>query len=136
MIDKIPLQHNHITGKERRQLKRSLMDSLEKAGLSNTETIAETLIEIGLTENFERYYPLFKLSKYELILNSVYHFAQLQNNSSNIKIATDRASKIVYALRSYSHNYESNTRISVSVAETVDNVLVLFYNTLKKGVEV
>lgn len=136
LINKIPFKSYHIIGKERRTLKKQLTQQFETANLPNPDQMAEIFTEIGVIENLEPFYKLLGGTHQELILEVLYHSAQVQNSSQNIKIAADRAGKIVYALRSYSHNYESDTRISVDVSETVDNVLVLFHNSLKKGVEV
>jgi signal transduction histidine kinase len=136
MIERIPVQAQHVAGKEKRALNKKLFQQLENAGLPNPDQIAETLSEIGVTTDLESFYPLFKEKEQELILDTLYHSSQVQINSQNIKIATDRAGKIVYALRSYSHNYASDTRLSISVAETIDNVLILFNNIIKQGIEI
>lgn len=136
LIDRIPIQNLHLVGKERRAMKKQLTEQFENAELPNPDLIADTLLEIGVTVDIKPFYSLFKEEEQELILDTLYHSSQVQNNSQNIKNAADRAGKIVYALRSYSHNYESDTRLTVSVAETIDNVLILFNNTIKKGIEV
>jgi signal transduction histidine kinase/ligand-binding sensor domain-containing protein len=136
LIDRIPVSVPYLVGKERREMKKKFIEQFQNDGLPNADRIAETLLEIGVNNELKNFYELFKSKEQELILDALYHSAQIQSSGQNIKLATHQAAKIVYALRSYSHNYKSETRVLVSVAETIDNVLILFQNNIKHGIEV
>jgi hypothetical protein len=60
----------------------------------------------------------------------------VQNNSQNIRLAVERASRIVYALKSYVRQDVSGIPVSASVADGIDLVLTLYQNQIKRGIEV
>lgn len=70
------------------------------------------------------------------IVQTAYDIARLQTNSQNISNAIERASKIVFALKSYARYDNSGEKQSVQITDTIDTVLELYHNYLKKGVEV
>jgi signal transduction histidine kinase len=61
----------------------------------------------------------------------------LQSQStSSIQQEVDRAAKIVFALKTYSHQGQGNEQSLVAVTESLEVALALYQNRLKQGVEV
>lgn len=121
---------------ERRELKKQVFDKLEEDAIPSAEWIADSLIELGLTNGFEKYYGLLKHDKQELIVNTLYDFGQIQHSSQNIKKAIDQTSKIVFALNSYNYNSRANKKIKSYIPDTIENALVIFQSKLKQDIEV
>jgi signal transduction histidine kinase len=55
-------------------------------------------------------------------------------NSQNIKTAVDRASKIVFALKSYARNDQAQEMVLANIPESIDTVLTIYHNQLKQGI--
>ncbi|MEQ9008882.1 MAG: HAMP domain-containing sensor histidine kinase, partial [Ekhidna sp.] len=62
--------------------------------------------------------------------------SELKRGTAMINTSTDRASKVVFALKTYSRYNQSGEKISVNLTEGIETVLTLYYNQLKQGVEV
>jgi signal transduction histidine kinase len=112
--------HIPLSFREERQFKRSLEEQLTRQGIEQAETIATMLVEMGITE----------------ILDTAYHLTLQQRNSENIKLAVDKASTIVSALKRYVHPDRCDRMISAQIAEEIDSVLILYQHQLKQGIQV
>jgi signal transduction histidine kinase len=128
--------HKVITSKEERAFKRELITKLEEKSIANSETIADTLVDMGLYENVEPYLPIFEDGNCEEALKMAYKLTVLQRSTQNINFATDKASKVVFALKNFARIDQSGEMIKASIVDGVETVLTLYYNQLKHGVEV
>jgi signal transduction histidine kinase len=125
-----------LSSREERQLKRTLKQTLQTHGLTNAENLASTLSQMGIQGQLDDVLPLLKDPDAPSILNTAYHLSSVQNNSQNIRLAVERASRIVYALKSYVRQDTLGIPVSASVAEEIDLVLMLYQNQIKRGIEV
>ncbi|MEG3858255.1 sensor histidine kinase [Microcoleus sp. herbarium12] len=125
-----------LSSKEKRQLKKSLQRELESAGIDGADSIACTLLDIGICNNLEALLPLLKDSTSSNILQTAYEFATVQKSTKNITTATDRAAKIVFALKSYSRYDQSGSKAIANITDGIDTVLTLYQYQIKHGVEV
>jgi signal transduction histidine kinase len=125
-----------ITSSEKRAYKRSLMQSLESYGLGKNRVMADGLIDIGLYEGIEPFIPLLKSSHAEWLLQLAYNITRLQGNSQTIQIATERASKVVFALKTYARYDHSDEPQLSSLPETLYTVLDIYHNQLKQGIDI
>ena len=66
----------------------------------------------------------------------IYNLSRLQGNNRNIQTAVERATKIVFALKSYARFDQSGEKQTVSLVEGIEMVLELYHSKLKQGVEV
>jgi PAS domain S-box-containing protein len=124
-----------LSFREERKLKRALRNELEIRGIDNADTLAATLVSLGITQDFEWLMPLLQDRDRDLILDTAENLAILQKNSENIKLAVERASKIVFALKTYSRQGYSGQMTLFLVTEGIDLVLTIYRNQLKQGVE-
>jgi len=69
-------------------------------------------------------------------MQTAYTLFMQKSNSDNIIKAVERASKTVFALKSYAHRDPSGKKVRAKVSEGIDVVLTLYHNQLKKGIEV
>jgi len=133
----------HLTSREERTIKRTLREELETHDVDDPDTIADTLVDMGIYEQIEPFLPLFERigkqhdnSLAASILQAAYNLSIQRHNSENIVTAVERASKVVFALKSYTHYDHSGERVSSMITEGIDVVLTLYHNKLKHGIEV
>jgi len=131
-LDSSPL----LSAKEARRAKRAMISDLEDENIENADEIADTLVDMGILENFDDFIPLLRHPNGQFILHTAYRLSGLQRSAKNITTAADRAAKVVYALKSYAHQDVSGEMIKANIAEGVETVLTLYHNQLKQGVDV
>jgi signal transduction histidine kinase len=125
-----------LSSREERQLKRTLKQILLEQELTNADKLATFLSQMGIQGNLDPLYPLLKDPDAPFILETAYHLSSVQNNSHNIRLAVERASRIVYALKNFVRQDVSGIPVSASVSEGIDIVLTLYQNQIKRGIEV
>lgn len=124
------------SSREERRIKRELRQNLEDHGIENADDIADVLVDIGISEIEDKYLPLLKDDNAESNLNLIYNQTEQCKNSDNIKLAVERASKIVFALKNYSRFDSSGEKIESDLATNVETILTLYHNQIKRGVTV
>ena len=125
-----------FSAKEARRAKRAMISELEDEGLEDADDVADTLVDMGIVENYDEFKPLLKHPNGKAILQNGYRLSGLQRSSKNIATAADRAAKIVFALKSYAHHDVSGEKITTDISEGVETVLTLYHNQIKHGVDV
>jgi len=123
-----------LSTREKRQIKRTLTQQLNSYEIANAKQLAHLLTEGGLHESFESQPSLLQTPQAYQIVQVGYDIARLHANSQNINSAVERASKIVFALKSYARYDDSGEKQSAQVTEGMETVLQLYHNYLKKGV--
>jgi len=122
--------------REERQLKRRLKAELTERAIANADLLANLLSRMGIAEHLSRWEPLLQEPDNRLILETAYNLFAMQTNSQNIKLSVERATKIVFSLKSYSHSNATGRMTEASITEGIDIVLTLYANLLKQGIEV
>lgn len=125
-----------LSTREERQLRRRLKSQLESYSIDNSNQLADLLVRIGITDQVEPFLLLLKDHQRDVILDVARGLLGLLRNNSNIQAAVDRASKIVFALKSYSRQDSSGQMVRFKIPEGVDIVLTIYQNQLKQGIEV
>jgi len=136
LLHKSSEETDSLSSKEKRQLKKLVQRQLESEGIDNADSLACTLLDIGICNNVEPFLPLLKDSKNLNVLQIAYEFATVQKSTKNIATATDRAAKIVFALKSYSRYDQSGSKAIANITDGIDTVLTLYHYQIKHGVEV
>jgi signal transduction histidine kinase len=136
LLQKSSQQQTFFSSKEKRQFKRTLRRQLESNGLEDIDAIADTLVDIGVYDDIQPFLPLLKDPDSQKLLNTAYQFASLRKSTSTIITATDRAAKVVFALKTYARYDPLAEKVRTNLIEGIETVLTLYYNQLKKGVEV
>ena len=129
-------QERHITSKEKRKYRRALVRKLEKQDISDADTIADTLVDIGIYENIEVFLPLLKAAEGDKILSMAYRLSSLKNSTKTIITASERAAKTVFALKSYARYDQTGEKTAANVIDGIETVLTLYQNQLKHDIEV
>ncbi|MBE9223868.1 response regulator [Phormidium sp. LEGE 05292] len=129
-------QKNSLSSKEKRQLKKSLIKELEAKEISNADTIADTLVDLGIYDRISSLVPLFQDEKGSQILEKAYQIASIQKSTDTIRTATEKAAKVVFALKNYARYDHTGEKVRSQIPEGIDTVLTLYNNQLKHGIEV
>lgn len=125
-----------LSTREKREFKRGIKQQLDLEGIDNAESLAGILVNIGLQGNLEQFLSLLKDANSENIIKTAYEFSSIQRSAKTIATATERAAKVVFALKSYAR-YDFNAEKSeMNIVEGIETVLTLYQNQLKHGVEV
>ena len=123
------------TSREERRIRRALRKLLEDAGIDDADDIADTMVDIGVGEALEPHLPLLESPRHAELLQSAYNLVSLRRNTQNIDVAAERASKIVFALKSYAHPGVEGEWSEGEVQSYLDTVLTLYHNQIKHGVD-
>lgn len=124
-----------LSTKEERALRKEFHWKLEAEGLDDADEIADVLTDIGITEIATEHLPLLQDENVRNILELIYNQTEQFKNSRNIKVAVEKASKIVFALKSYARFDTSGDKVEVSLNDNIETVLTLYQNQIKKGIE-
>ncbi|MGB3239092.1 MAG: ATP-binding protein [Geitlerinemataceae cyanobacterium] len=124
-----------LSFREERKLKRALRNELETLHIPDADTLAATLVSLGITQDIEWLMPILHDRDRDFILETADNLSILKKSSNNIKLAVERASKIVFALKSYSRQGNSGEMTQFLVTEGIDIVLTIYQNQLKQGIE-
>lgn len=124
-----------LTAKEERKLKRALIRQLEGENIEEADDIADTLVDMGIYEADDFLSLLQKVDR-DRILEIAYKLSEIQRGTKTINTAADRASKVVFALKTYARYDSSETMVQSNITEGIETVLTLYQNNLKYGVEV
>jgi signal transduction histidine kinase len=127
-----------LTSSEKRTQKRALIPVLQAYGLPEARSTADKLLDIGFHDSIsiETFLPLLKSSHAEWILHLAYNLTRLQGNCRTIQTAVERASKVVFALKTYArYNHSGEPQLS-SLPDTLNTVIELYHNLIKHGIEI
>ena len=136
LLHKSLQQDMGFSSKEKRQLKRALIRQLQSQNIANAETIADTLVDLGIYDEIEIFLPLLKDPDSQMILNTAYQLSTLKKSTKTISTATDRAAKIVFALKSYARYDATAEKVETNITDGIETILTLYHNQIKQGVDV
>jgi len=118
------------TSKEEREYRKLLTIILEQNAVENADEIADILVDMSIFDEIEPFLPVLNSNN----MHTAYHLSMLIKNSNNIKLAVDKASKVVFALKNYSRFSNETQMIKANITDGIDTVLVLYHNQLKHGI--
>ena len=128
---------NPLSTRERRSLKRNFKSYLEER-VADADFVTNRLLDIGINslESLEPFLTFVQNTHGKDILDLAYYLSSQKLGTKTIITAVERASKVVFALKSYTHKDHTGQKLLTDIRKGVDIVLTLHQNLLKKGVEV
>jgi signal transduction histidine kinase len=125
-----------LSSRDRRQRRRELQQQLTAVGVNNAETLADRLLDIGLSQ-VDAVLPLLQDPEHPGLLSALYELISLDRSIHTIATSTDRASRVVTALKHYANPVNSDRhQRPYDLREELENTLLLYHNLIKRGVEV
>lgn len=131
MLEKVVL-----SGKEEREHKKLLTKTLEQQDIADAREKAGLLVDCGITTLTDELKPLIQSDHALSALEVAYSLYQQFQNANNINLATEKASKVIFALKSYSHVDKDEDARKANICDSIEHVLTLYHNQLKRGIEV
>jgi predicted ATPase/signal transduction histidine kinase len=127
-----------LSSREKRQFKRGMVQYLHEHEIEKADMLADTLMDIGVYEcdTIAPFLPLLQNIDGESVLKQVYQLAGMQQGIRTITTATDRAAKVVFALKTYSRYNPTGEKIVADPIEGIETILTLYHNQLKQGVDI
>lgn len=120
-----------LSTKETRAHRRDLKKQLDEANVQNSDELSRLMVEMGIHENWQEYKSILE-SQYSLVMfTHAYNFYQIHFNSQNIKAAVKKASKVLFALKKYSSQDQSDKKTKIGIADNLETVLTIYHNHLK-----
>jgi two-component system, NtrC family, sensor kinase len=127
----------HSSAREERKLRRKLSRQLEaESDIEEANLVASILVEMGIYDNIEPWLPLLKNPESEHILKTAYQLSDLYRSTRTVDTAVQRASKIVFALKSFARYDQKEEKVSADIIDGIETVLTLYSNQLKHNMEV
>jgi signal transduction histidine kinase len=121
-----------LSAKEKRQKRRALVARL--GDMEYAHNIADTLVDMGLYEDIDNVIELLAKENGHEVLELAYKLSELKKSTQIINTATDRASKVVFALKSYAHHDNSDEKVFANVTHGIDTILTLYQSPIKQGI--
>ena len=126
----------NLSSREIRKIRRNLVAELEARNIADCHSIADILVDLGLEKKIEQLNSFLKSERGLKILNQIYQIYTLQQSANTINIATEKAAKIVFALKTHARYDSGETQIKSDIINGIETVLTLYQNQLKQGVDV
>ena len=125
-----------LTSKEKRKYKREIQQKLENAGCKHIYSVCELILYLNLYDETDELISILDVNNPEFILKSIRDIYSVRKNTENIKLAVEKASKMVFALKKFAHKDQNNQKEQTNLIENIETVSVLQHNQLKQGIEV
>jgi signal transduction histidine kinase len=136
LVSKSSQQTALLSSQEKRQLKKTLKHQIEIHAINNADSIASVLVNIGVVgDEIHPLLPLLQDPNSPTILKTVYDLVSVQKSTRTITTATERAAKVVFALKNYARYDYSGEKVQANITEGIETVLTLYHNQIKQGVE-
>ncbi|MEN8217930.1 MAG: sensor histidine kinase [Pseudomonadota bacterium] len=124
-----------LTVKEKRAAKKTIAAELKKSGIEKNRVLTDTFISLGIYEHADQYLSLLKHPHRDFIFEVAYQLSTLTRSTGNIKTAVDRASKVIFALKTFARFDQSGDKTASNLQDGLETVLTLYYNQIKHGVD-
>ncbi|MGF1521813.1 MAG: ATP-binding protein [Leptolyngbyaceae cyanobacterium] len=123
------------TAREKRKQRRSLTQQLDALNVAEAASIADTLVDMGITADLAPYLPLLQSENNVFIIDLAYDLARIKRNSQTIQLAVGRAANVVKALKNFAYRDHTGQKTEAQVVDSIETVLTLYHNQLKQGIE-
>ncbi|NEP85132.1 MAG: GHKL domain-containing protein, partial [Okeania sp. SIO3B3] len=125
-----------ISTKEKRNYKKMLTSKLEDYNVKDPYKLADLFVDMRIINEMDEISSIFELDNYLTILQMANDISEIKRRTSTISLATDKSSRIVFALKNYAHYDHENELVEADLIEGIETILTLHYNEIKFDVEV
>ncbi len=124
-----------ISSRERRELKKEIKNDLSEKDIYNSHELANFLVEIGITDNYNNYIEMLTSEKSQDIVMYISMVNSIIQGLTVIDTAVKQSSRIAYALREYARDSENKQIETTNIRQTLETALILYGNKIKHGIE-
>ncbi len=119
------------SSRELRRIKKEISHSLSlSVEIEDLDDIADCLVELGVFEDIEEFEIIYLKKNALEIMESAISIARIYDSCQIIENSVSKASKIVFALKSYSHKGDGKLK-PVSVEKSIESILRIYQSNLK-----
>lgn len=136
LLGKAKKQNLTVYPKEKREFKKNLIRQLDYHNIADADTIAALLVDIGVYDEVETFLPMIKNPQCENILKTVYKIVCFKKSIRTITTATNRAAKVVFALKSYARYDATGEKVEANITDGIETALTLYHHQLQQSLEV
>ncbi len=120
----------------RRQNRKRYYKMVEENNLSISDEVVELLVDIGYEASDEEFLALIGQPGIKDAVKMAYSIITMHKSAHMIRISAEKASKVIMALKTYSHQESNRQVVPHDVINDIEMVLTLYYNQTKYGVEI
>ena len=124
-----------LSTREQRAITREITAQLEQAGIPDARRKGEILMQLHAHSVLGKFMPLLQHPEAEVILNIARDIGAINGSTRNINTAVDQVSKIVFALKNFSHTDISGKMVEASLQAGLETVLTIYQGQIKQGTE-
>ncbi|MGB0523741.1 MAG: two-component regulator propeller domain-containing protein [Flammeovirgaceae bacterium] len=135
LLDK-GLKAEKLSSKEVRNVRKHLTTQLEALDLPHSRHFVQQLITAGIRDEVEEFLPLLRHELADKMIAAVEQLTKIQSGISIIQLATDKASKVVYALKNYARFDQKAQKTEALIQDGLETALILYNNYLKQGINI
>jgi signal transduction histidine kinase len=119
-----------------RKKRKNLSKELQEIGIQNPQNLAHSLLKLGLDENWREYKHIILHPLAEKKLGTAKQLANLYFSANTIQVATESATKVIKAMKSYLRHDSGELMTPNSLEKSIDTALILHHGLIKRGVAV
>lgn len=127
---------NLIEVKNQRAVKKEVMNTLKDNDIINARRYADIIVSSNMSQKIDILLPLLKSEYSKEVMETINKVNSTILNTSNIEHAVSRASRIVKALKNFSHQDSEETKVYGSLEEGIETVLVIYHNQIKREMSI
>jgi PAS domain S-box-containing protein len=137
LVNTVIQKPQSLSTKEERQLRRQLQSELDSQGIADASGIANQLSQMQLGSDLHLYQSILQSPNCYDILQVAYKLVLQHQSIRSIQQEVDRAAKIVFALKTYSHrSSDAGEKSLIQISDGIEIALTLYQSRLKQGIEV
>lgn len=129
------LEGNRMSTMERRSKMKDIEKTLSAGGFENARTIARSFANMSIDDKLNGLIEMERDKSSPYIINSMINLNNLSQSIRDIKVSIDAVTRLVRALKTYSHLDQSQVA-KIDIHEGVETTLTIMYNQWKYGIEV
>lgn len=132
LISQPPVVDNEFSFAKQREQRKACITELKKLGLQNADILGEYVLNAGVPKNYEKWRPLLMLPQTYELFRLINELILLNSQNGNIALAVSKASKILFALKTYSHPGTHENTVKVNLVQNMEVVLSIYAANLQQ----
>ncbi len=136
LLKRMKIHPNQEGSEGLRELKRAYKKALEERGVRHAALLADHLVDCGIILTSEEISALAGMERISGLIETLYQLSTYYRSDEIIREAAEKSFKVVDALNIYIQRNPRDRRSPVNVESGLEEVLRLFRNQTKHGVEI
>ncbi len=120
----------------KRQNRKRYYQIVEEDHIPVPDEVIELLVDIGYQASDEEFRDFIQKQGVNDAVKMAYSMMTMHKSAHMIRVSAEKASKVIMALKIYSHHESNQQVVAHDVTNDIEMVLTLYYNQIKYGVEI